>query len=96
MIELNSFQRDMLYVIVGADNPTGLEIKRTIDKYYTREINHGQLYPALNKLENLGLVQKRTINQRKNEYVLTEKAKRVLRERRKWDGEQAENYLYDI
>ena len=45
MYDLTGFQRDLLYVISGLDDPHGLAIKDELEEYYEAEIHHGRLYP---------------------------------------------------
>lgn len=50
MHDLTGFQRDLLYVIGGSDEPHGLALKDALDEYYEQEIHHGRLYPNLDTL----------------------------------------------
>jgi len=56
MDDLTGFQRDLLYVIAGANQPSGQDVKEEIEQYYSDEINHGRLYPNLDTVVNKGLV----------------------------------------
>ena len=56
MYDLTSFQRDLLYAIVGQDDPHGLAIKDELEGYYEKEIHHGRLYPNLDTLVEKGPV----------------------------------------
>ena len=85
MFELNSFQRDLLYVIAGLETPKGLAIKDELELAYGKEINHGQLYPNLNTLVEKGLVTKKAINDRANSYSLTDHGYREIDMREKWE-----------
>jgi len=58
MDDLTGFQRDLLYVIAGANQPSGQDVKEEIEQYYSDEINHGRLYPNLDTVVNKGLVEK--------------------------------------
>jgi DNA-binding PadR family transcriptional regulator len=51
MYDLTGFQRDLLYVAAGLDEPHGLAIKEELENYYEKEIHHGRLYPNLDTLE---------------------------------------------
>ncbi|ELY62057.1 PadR family transcriptional regulator [Natronococcus jeotgali DSM 18795] len=64
MDDLTGFQRDLLYVITGADQPSGQDIKDEIESYYSSEINHGRLYPNLDTLVNKELVEKGELDRR--------------------------------
>lgn len=90
MHDLTGFQRDCLYVIGGLSAPKGLAIKDELDGYYSSEINHGRLYPNLDKLVKKGLVEKGAIDDRTNSYSLTERGQRELQARREWEDQQIE------
>ena len=49
LFDLTSFQRDLLYVIAGAERPSGQEIKTEL-QVSMEEITHGRLYPNLDTL----------------------------------------------
>lgn len=71
MIDLTGFQRDLLLVIAGLDEPKGLDVKDELDRYYETEIHHGRLYPNLDTLVNEGLVKKGQHDRRTNKYELS-------------------------
>lgn len=85
MQDLTGFQRDLLYTIAGLDEPNGLEIKRYLENYYETEIRHGRLYPNLDTLVETGLVNKGKHDQRTNKYELTERGRRDIGARRRWE-----------
>lgn len=85
MFELTGFKRDLLTITAGLGKPNGLEIKAELEDYYEGEINHGRLYPNLNELVEEGLVEKSKRDERTNEYVLKEKGKEMLEERKDWE-----------
>lgn len=93
MFELTGFQRDLLYVIAGFDQPSGQTIKGELEKYTQTEINHGRLYPNLDTLVNKGYVDKGELDRRTNYYDLTERGDEALRERREWEDDQAVEVL---
>lgn len=82
---LTGFQRDLLYVIAGADKPSGQEVKGEIEGYYASEINHGRLYPNLDTLVNKELVEKGELDRRTNYYAITELGEDTIVERREWE-----------
>jgi DNA-binding PadR family transcriptional regulator len=86
MYDLTGFQRDLLYVIAGRDDPHGLAIKDDLDEYYGAEINHGRLYPNLDVLVEKGLVEKGKLDDRTNAYSLTRRGRRELGARREWEA----------
>lgn len=90
---LTAFQRDVLYVIARGGELSGMEVKREIEDYYAKDVNHGQLYPNLNKLEEMGLIEKQQVDQRSNAYGLTTDGENTLRNRREWEREKASELL---
>lgn len=93
MHDLTGFQRDILYVVAGADGPKGLAIKDDLDEYYGTEINHGRLYPNLDALVEKGLLEKGKIDDRTNAYSLTSRGRREVEARRRWEDEVAGELL---
>ena len=87
MHDLTGFQRDLLYVIAGLDDPHGLAIKEELEEYYQKEIHHGRLYPNLDTLVEKGLVEKGEVDRRTNYYALTRRGRRELNDRREWEDE---------
>lgn len=87
MENLTAFQRDLLYIAAGFDRPHGLAIKEQLEQYYEKDIKNGRLYPNLDELVELGLIDKGQIDKRTNSYVLTEKGKRVLESRHEWESQ---------
>lgn len=87
MYDLTGFQRDLLYVITGMDNPHGLAIKEELEERYDNEIHHGRLYPNLDTLVDKGLVDKGQIDERTNYYTTTRRGRREIQARRDWENE---------
>ncbi|SIS01879.1 PadR family transcriptional regulator [Natronorubrum thiooxidans] len=85
MHDLTGFQRDLLYVIAGADQPSGQTVKDEVEKYYSSEINHGRLYPNLDTLVNKELVEKGQLDRRTNYYAITDAGRNRIDERREWE-----------
>jgi len=90
MHDLTGFQRDILYVLGGLDDPKGLAVKDELDSYYSGDINHGRLYPNLDALVEKGLVEKGHIDDRTNSYSLTDRGHRELAARREWETDRVE------
>lgn len=84
MHDLTGFQRDLLYVLAGLEEPIGLEVKAEIESYYGSEIEAGRLYPNLDTLVGMGLVRKDEVDGRTNAYLLTHRGVNELLERREW------------
>jgi len=89
MYDLTGFQRDLLYVVAGQDEPHGLAIKDELEDYYEKEIHHGRLYPNLDTLVEKGLLEKGEQDRRTNYYIVTTRGQRELDARRQWE----EQYL---
>lgn len=86
MHDLTGFQRDLLYVIAGLDEPHGLAIKEELERYYESEVNHGRLYPNLDTVVEKGLVEKGELDRRTNVYTLTRRGRRELDARKEWEA----------
>ncbi|NKE38109.1 PadR family transcriptional regulator [Natronococcus sp. JC468] len=87
MDDLTGFQRDLLYVITGADQPSGQDIKDEVESYYSSDINHGRLYPNLDTLVNKGFVEKGELDRRTNYYAITDEGNTAIQERREWESQ---------
>ena len=82
--DLTRFRLDCLAAL-RAHGPThGLDIRGVLDAYYDESVNHGRLYPNLDELAELGLVEKRVHEQdrRSHEYAITEAGLQALKHRR--------------
>ena len=87
MHDLTGFQRDLLYVVIGLDEPHGLGIKEELEGYYDKEVHHGRLYPNLDTLVDKGLVEKSQKDRRTNIYRLTQRGQREIEARKNWEQE---------
>ena len=80
--DLTGFKRDMLEAIRRLDKEGettyGLAIKRELERVYGEDIHHGRLYPNLDDLVAAGLIEKRALDKRTNEYALTSEAEAML------------------
>jgi PadR family transcriptional regulator PadR len=85
MYDLTGFQRDLLYVTAGQDEPHGLALKDELEDYYETEIHHGRLYPNLDTLVEKGLIEKGQIDRRTNSYEVTQRGHREIDARREWE-----------
>ena len=82
--ELTAFQQNIL-VILAEEARYGLAVKRELETYYDSDVNHGRLYPNLDDLVEMGLVEKSELDKRTNEYSLTEKGYDVILEQLSWE-----------
>jgi DNA-binding PadR family transcriptional regulator len=89
MYDLTGFQRDLLYVIAGLDEPHGLALKEELEGYYEKEIHAGRLYPNLDTLVEKGLVEKGEKDRRTNVYRLTRRGRREIEARREWEQQHS-------
>lgn len=92
MFDLTGFQRDVLTVIAGLNQPSGQDVKEEIQPDIGN-VNHGRLYPNLDAVVDAGLVNKGQLDRRTNYYELSEKGQRVLENRREWENEHASNLV---
>ena len=90
MDDLTGFQRDLLYVIAGADQPSGQDVKDEIESYYSSDINHGRLYPNLDTLVNKELVEKGQLDRRTNYYAISDAGRQQIERRREWEAQYLE------
>lgn len=86
MHDLTGFQRDLLYVIAGGSELHGLGIKEKVESYYDKEIHHGRLYPNLDTLVDMGLVEKGSKDRRTNTYSVTDRGTREIEAREEWQN----------
>lgn len=75
---LTRFQLEVLYVLGETGGGYGLGIKRILEERYDMDINHGHLYPNLDRLIKAGLVDKHAYDKRTNIYELTEKGRDLI------------------
>ena len=81
--ELTAFQENILMIL--AEEPRyGLAIKRELESYYDSEVNHGRLYPNLDELVEMGLVEKSELDKRTNQYALTDDGYETLLDQLEW------------
>ena len=81
--DLTHFQLSILGTL--AEGPDyGLAIKRALEAYYGEGVNHGRFYPNADTLVEMGLVEKRALDQRTNEYELSDDGRALLEEWHAW------------
>ena len=81
--DLTAFQQNIL-AILSDDAMYGLAIKRELESYYDSEVNHGRLYPNLDDLVELGLVEKSELDKRTNQYELTDEGYDAVIDKLEW------------
>lgn len=96
---LTAFQRDTLFVIAGYPQteeqaPHGLAIMDDLESYLGHEVNHGRLYPNLDRLVEAGLVSKGERDKRTNYYTLTDDGIQALAGRLEFERSRVlENFV---
>jgi DNA-binding PadR family transcriptional regulator len=81
--ELTAFQQNILTIL--AEEPRyGLAIKRELETYYDSEVNHGRLYPNLDELVEMDLVEKSELDKRTNQYALTDDGYQAVLDQLDW------------
>lgn len=89
--DLTAFQQTILRVLAemdadDTDRMYGMEIKRRLEDRYETDINHGRLYPNLDDLNEMGLIEVGKLDKRTNSYELTDDGRRMLeRQREEWE-----------
>src|SRR6056297_1796612 len=81
--DLTAFQQNIL-VILAEEPRYGLAIKRELESYYDAEVNHGRLYPNLDDLVEMGLVEKSELDKRTNQYSLTDQGYEAVLDQLSW------------
>ncbi|WP_049899379.1 PadR family transcriptional regulator [Halococcus agarilyticus] len=91
MEDLTAFQRDLLYVIAGMDEPKGLGVSEELQRAYDGDINHGRLYPNLDTLVENGLVEKGAQSDVTNFYTVTERGEAAIAARHAWERQYVDH-----
>lgn len=83
VVDLTSFQQYVL-LILAEEARYGLAVKDELEDLYDQEITHGRLYPNLGTLVERGFVEKSALDERTNEYALTERGREALIAEARW------------
>lgn len=86
LFELTSFQRDILYVTLGLNRPSGQDLMEVF-KEQSEDVTHGRLYPNLDTLVENSYLKKGDIDRRTNFYEVSEMGETALVARRNWENE---------
>ena len=81
--DLTAFQNNIL-TILSTEPMYGLAIKRELEDYYDTEVNHGRLYPNLDELVDLDLIEKSELDKRTNQYELTDEGYEAVLDQLDW------------
>jgi DNA-binding PadR family transcriptional regulator len=77
--DLTLFQQEILLVLAREGETYGLGIKDELEDLYGKEINHGRLYPNLDDLAKMGLIEKSERDRRTNNHELTSDGRYLVR-----------------
>lgn len=82
LADLTAFQRDLLFAVAkrqaSGQRDHGLGIREEMESRGYKLVQHGRLYPNLDDLVDMGLVEKSQQDLRTNSYALTRRGKREL------------------
>lgn len=81
---VTGFQRDLLVVLCGFDEPKGLTVQRELADYYGTDVSPARVYQNLDSLTEDGFVEKGTRDSRTNYYRITESGRELLADYRSW------------
>lgn len=85
--DVTAFQQQVLGILARDGPEYGLGIKREVEQLSGEEVNHGRLYPNLDTLVDMGMVEKSERDKRTNEYALTDRGYNAVRSQFVWlDG----------
>jgi DNA-binding PadR family transcriptional regulator len=90
MHELRGFQRDLLFVVGGLEEPNGQELLEEMEASSSEDVQPGRLYKNLNGLVEQGLLEKDREDGRTNLYDLTDEGRRKLEDRHEWERNHLE------
>ena len=80
--DLTAFQTHLLCLIYRLGPSEGVTLQGALEELYQEEINHGRLYPSLDRLVDSGLLSKQTkeSDKRRKEYALSGRGEWVAEE----------------
>jgi DNA-binding PadR family transcriptional regulator len=78
---LTAFKRDILWTLASEGPCYGLAIRNHLESRDYSKVHHGRLYPNLDDLAEMGLVEKDELDGRTNTYRLTTDARQMLQMR---------------
>lgn len=82
--DLTAFQVHLLWLIYRLGPAEGVDLQDALEELYPEDINHGRLYPSLDRMVDSQLVNKQTkeSDNRRKEYTLTGRGEWVAEEYR--------------
>ena len=87
--DLTAFQVHLLWLIYRFGPAEGVDLQDALEELYPEDINHGRLYPSLDRMVDSRLVNKQTkeSDNRRKEYTLTGRGEWVAEEYRDFIGD---------
>lgn len=83
-VNLSAFQKEILFAVAQLEardqDPYALGIKQSLEGRFDEAVNNGRLYPNLDDLVEMGVLEKSTLDERTNEYRLSETGQTLLEE----------------
>lgn len=75
-----------MYSVSSTESAQSKEFPSNLEELYPEDINHGRLYPSLDRMVDSGLISKRTKenDKRRKEYTLTGRGEWVAEEYRRF------------
>ncbi|MFH5802009.1 helix-turn-helix transcriptional regulator [Haladaptatus sp. CMAA 1911] len=88
--DLTAFQAHLLCLIYRLGPAEGVDLQKALEDIYPEPINHGRLYPGLDRLVEKGLISKQTkeSDKRRNAYATVGRGD--------WAVEEYHRFMHDI
>ncbi|WP_227357562.1 helix-turn-helix transcriptional regulator [Haladaptatus salinisoli] len=88
--DLTAFQTHLLCLIYRLGPTEGVDLQEALEELYPEPINHGRLYPGLDRLVEKGLISKQTkaSDKRRNAYATVGRGE--------WAVEEYHRFIHDI
>ncbi|MGB9963405.1 PadR family transcriptional regulator [Halobacterium sp. CBA1126] len=93
--ETTGFQRDILCVLCGLEDPKGMEIQSELEEYYGSDVLHARVYQNLDSLVERGLVEKGERDSRTNYYRITDAGREAIEDVVAWKRTYTEDLEAD-
>jgi DNA-binding PadR family transcriptional regulator len=93
--EMTGFQRDLLCILCGMDDPKGMEVQSELEDYYGSEVLHARVYQNLDSLVERDLVEKGERDSRTNYYRITDAGRDLIEDVITWKRQYTEGVTAD-
>lgn len=88
MNDLSAFQRDILFLVAGLDNPTSHELKNHMEKYRESGVTIERIEPNVRSLKNKNLISEHSNTEG---YTITNSGIHNIWSRREFEKELIQN-----